>query len=138
MLPPLDWWLRDEPTLAAVRQARPDGAAGSALTLIGSDGRGGEAAHQLLLLAPGTYRLTGLAGGAQAAADWPIISLECAEGAPPILHEKLSGDSKPAVRFSYDVVVPRERCAGQWLRLAIDAADDNTEVWVDELSVAQR
>lgn len=78
---PFDWNLIDEPDLAAVRQPSPAGRGGNALLLTASNGRGGDVAVQLVMLAPGAYDVLATVGSV--AGDplaFPRLVVRCVDG----------------------------------------------------------
>jgi hypothetical protein len=131
-LPPVDWRLASEPEAAGVREPR-DGARGNALSLVGSVG---EVARQLLILAPGSYRLTGRT--AKVSGDHfslPVIAVSCTTGKRQLDFRLPAGDAPSA--FTAEFVVPAD-CAAQWLTIAIRASStspDASTPWLDDLNL---
>lgn len=138
-LPPFEWRLSEEPSLGAIRELRPDGAAGMALSLIADSGRSGEVARQLLVLPAGSYELSALAGNiAEDRLARPVISVTCAGGQPVLV--RLIPPTGPAsgatVRQRF--TVPAGNCAGQWLSISIGAgleAQGSSPAWIDSIAL---
>lgn len=99
---------------------------------------------QLLALAPGRYRLTGIATAQDLdtprGLQWVII---CAEGKHQLLgtSDLLKG-SQAWSAFKQDFEVPEQGCAGQWLRLGLSAriiAERRASGWAafDEMAITR-
>jgi hypothetical protein len=135
---PFDWNLRDEPDLAAVRMPAPAGGTGNALFVQASNGRGGDVATQFLLLAPGRYRLTAVAGdvGGQDRLAIPRLVVRCAAGGRELLRAALPVTGARAGRMAADLAVPAG-CAGQWLAVAgASPLDGSSQTpWIDDVAI---
>lgn len=138
---PFDWWYRTEPTLSAARELRQgNGGTRAGLALAATNDRGGEVAHQLLVLQPGRYRLTAVADGVSAnAEDRPQIAVGCAAagdgnsggalGAAPLA----AGDGE---LMALDFTVPSSGCTAQWVSIVIAPAAE-TNAWIDDLKLVR-
>ena len=111
---PFGWQLTDRGDVGAERAflgGRP------ALSYRAEPGRGGQVAAQLLLLAPGTYRLETAAASPGMRGATPYWSLTCGErgsGSLARLDLPVHGGARAGVEFT----VP-SGCAGQWLTLTL-------------------
>jgi hypothetical protein len=81
-------------------------------------------ASQLLLLPPGTYRLSFTAQG-EATGEGGLLSwtVACHPGASAIVVSEITGVGFDAKRIEGSFTVPPTRCPGQWLRLVGKAAE---------------
>jgi hypothetical protein len=119
----------------------PDGAPGGALQVRYDGYATPDLADQLLVLAPGAYRLTGMTyttGDAAKALAW---TLNCAEGPSLTPTPSPTPTSDGGWRaFSLDFTVPDSACAGQWLRLTpLPAGHPRTlEIWYRNLAIQPR
>jgi len=133
VLPPFDWSLADETDLSASREPKQDGS-GLELVLRATDGRSGDLARQLLLLAPGTYRLGVTASGA--ASDSVIraaVVVACAgAGGGERLRLPLSATSR--ARLHGDFTIPAG-CRAQWLTITAPSGLGADPVTVDDLRI---
>ncbi|HYD12463.1 MAG TPA: hypothetical protein VEC11_06420 [Allosphingosinicella sp.] len=136
--PPLDWLLNDQPDFRAEQQAAVPGGAGGRLQISASNGAGGVAARQMLLLSPGNYEIRATAGAVEevrpARLGW---SVQCNNPQGTVLLEQdlpqLSARIAPAARFR----VPPGGCEGQWLSLKLrgDFDPGGVAAWIDLLSI---
>lgn len=137
-LPPFDWDLHNEDGRSAMIQSHPDNKAGSALFLYVDPDHQGDLARQLLLLPPGTYRLSAQSGDiAGDALGRPQLRISCAaskNGSVP-LDLRLPASTASAGTRS-DFVVPAG-CPAQWLSLAsgLDSSIQDTPPWIDDISI---
>jgi hypothetical protein len=98
----------------------------------------GPLASQLLVLRPGSYRLT---GRVFTAVPLPATNLSwivaCAADGRRLASTSDNPLSQGWSEFAVAVEVPQDGCEGQWLRLMPVAADrpTDTEVWFDNLAV---
>jgi tetratricopeptide (TPR) repeat protein len=134
-LPPFDWWLLDEPTLAAVREPRTE-AGSYALSLIGKTGRGGEVARQFLMLSPGRYRLSAIVGTVKASSTPATLSLRCADSDTQIASLLLAGAARPVSTVSIAFETPTSNCIGQWLSIKLEGVEDS-EMWLDKVKIVR-
>lgn len=96
--------------------------------------------QQLLVLAPGGYRLSGdqLSDG-QGSSPPLVWEVACADSGESLARATfLPGEASQWRTFSADFVVPSAGCAAQWLRLTADPGEIHTDatVWYDNLRVA--
>ena len=138
LLPPFDWELGSSPDLSANRVAG-DGSSDLRLELVAADAHNGTAAKQLLLLAPGRYRLTALVGNVGQGSVRPAIELRCAEGAErPIATMPFPATGAGAVKLGGAFIVPEGGCRAQWLNLQAVAPIEETSVgepWIDKIEI---
>jgi hypothetical protein len=136
---PFDWGFAEDPALAAERRARGNG--NPALFLPTGSTADGEAARQLLRLAPGAYVLSGEAGGvAEDPATRPQLVLACAR-AP---HAGLASADLPVSpasgrAFRLGFTVPAG-CAYQWISLRVRGDFDHqmaNPAWVDSIRIGR-
>lgn len=134
---PIDWSLHDEPGLSGVVQEREGaGVSDNALFVMADSEHSGEVARQLLLLSPGSYRLTALAGDVDAASP-PSITVVCVgkSGA------SLAVAAVPVApvggrRIAAGLRVPTN-CPAQWLIVGVTPADarSDTPAWIDNIAI---
>lgn len=138
-LPPFAWQLVDEPGLAAVSEPRQGAKGRRALSLLAQSGRAGTVAKQLVLLKPGSYRLSGIAGQVPGdAAERPTVSLACAASPDqPVLAIKLPAGEEPR-RFTGKFAITRG-CPAQWLAItaAAEAEPREQPSWIDALAITR-
>jgi hypothetical protein len=135
-VPPFDWQLLDSGGLAAIIQPREDGSPGNALYLSAQAGQSGEVARQLLLLRPGVYVLSGLAGGSGADSESPSLRIACAADKTAITQSPLPTDTAQGRSFSLTFSIP-SNCPAQWLLISTNAPLDTTAApaWIDSLAL---
>lgn len=116
--------MRGLPGLAPFNWTFPTSAAGAAdrsptglqVEYYGRDG--GDLASQLLMLAPGRYRLAfvaeGSADGAGSRLAWTVTCLQSKEGVAEIALRNV--DSSPR-RIAGEFAIPAQGCSAQWLKL---------------------
>ena len=92
-----------------------------ALAYRAAPGRGGQVAAQLLLLGPGSYRLTTIAGSAATADAIPHWSLFCGEQGGAAL-ARLEVPARDGASGSVDFTIS-PGCAGQWLTLTLEPGE---------------
>lgn len=132
LLTPFEWQLTEAADRQAIREAR-EGAEGQfALSLYGD--RAGEVARELMVLAPGTYRLSGLAGSVAADAPQPSVAVVCAKDAMVLTSIPLPRGAQ--TRFSGNFQVPAG-CTAQWLFVSIAGSLDRQvdAPWIDAIDV---
>lgn len=138
--PPFDWEFRREPDLWADRQAGAAGASGSALRVAAFNGRSGDAARQLIRLAPGQYRLAAVVGDLpERSFDRPAFRVACAgPGGGSLLDARPAGSGGVASRVSATFSVPAG-CRWQWLSIFIagQGPQSDTGPWIDNLTIAR-
>ena len=136
-IPPFGWRYADLADLAAIREP-VNGAEGRfALLLTGK--AAGEAARQLLVLKPGTYRLKARVGRTMGSdVGRPSLSVSCADAASTVLARQLFPVAADTAQIAFDVTVP-PACSGQWLVIATGAnVDQATDPpWIDSLAIVQ-
>lgn len=132
-LMPFEWQLADGTDRQGVREAR-EGAQGQfALSLYGDSA--GEIARQLMVLPPGNYRLSGLAGGVSADGGRPTIAIICAKDAVVLANVALpTGSSRRT--FGGTLKIPAS-CPSQWMFISIAGSLDrqNEAPWIDAIQV---
>lgn len=115
---PFDWQLSD--TTAVTARIETD-ATGGQLVFSGASGEGGEAARQLLLLAPGRHRVRAVVSDLQAPDDArPYLRLSCATGGAELSRQLLPDADTRGRAAALDVTVPAD-CPAQWLSVVVQA-----------------
>lgn len=142
-LPPFDWSLSDKPDLYASIGSVPDPRYAQGLTIAAANGGGGVAAHQLLHLSPGKYRLAIVAGGgAESAEASPNAQLSCyATGSSPIATIPLRAVGGQQGRvLSADITVPVPACQFQQLEVVVPSIIDGgtVETWISAVTLQPR
>ncbi len=128
---PFDWALGDAAGLIADRVPMGDGQ--SRFVVRAEDSGGGIAVRQMLLLAPGSYRLTSKAGDVPPSGTGTVSwSVSCA----PDYFPKLLDVNLPATSGVFTVPA---NCPAQWIALSARNAVDGGafESWVDDVSIAR-
>lgn len=139
-LPPFDWSLAESTSVEPRGEVANSEAAVSALRLGDAAGQPIRA-RQLLILPPGEYDLTAMAGDVAAEGSAaPSVQLECVQGATTsglaVFPIKKAGPDgfKMKGRFS----VPSARCTAQWLIVRAGDPGGGTQSrtpWIDEVSI---
>lgn len=136
--PPLDWLLIDEPELAALRQRRPDGGPGNALSLL-ANGRSGVVARQLVRLSPGSYALEYDAGALPVVTvERPVVSVRCvtAESAFYNLRPVQSGAGPYRIRGEFQIPA---NCPWQWVMVSAAGSEVTANPpWIARLAIRRR
>jgi len=132
-----DWLLVDEGDLWA---RRAPGDTGLRLEFGAGGSRGGSVARQVLLLAPGVYRLQAEAGSLAGAGELaPALIMECATASgQQLLRAPLTTPDRGRSRLNATVSVPGSGCAAQRLRLELRGAQSVMERsgWIDAVAIA--
>ncbi len=115
---PFGWTLNGRGDAGAERSVA-DGQ--PALAYRAAPGRGGQVAAQLLLLGPGSYRLTTTAGSAATADAIPHWSLFCGEQGGAAL-ARLDVPARDGASGSVDFTISAG-CVGQWLTLTLEPGE---------------
>lgn len=134
---PFDWNLRDEPDLAAMRMPGAQPQHGSALFITANNGRGGDVASQMMLLAPGRYLLTALIGGIEGdPLSYPQVIVRCERTNAEFLHTRLPKAPDAGLRWQAEFDVPAA-CPAQWLVIQAASPLDSqqNQPWIDVVSV---
>jgi len=137
LLPPIDWMVSDREGLTGLMQPRPNGR-GRALFLFHDHDAGGEIAHQLLRLPPGSYRLDAVVGATTGTpADRPELTLSCAETNTALLALRFPAVPQAGADAGQAFAVPSDRCAFQWLRLNVPSRmdEDAPTPWIDDIAI---
>ena len=115
---PFDWNTADDVQVTArIETGSPTGR----LVFSGASGEGGDAAHQLLLLAPGRHRFQVEVATLQAPSDArPSLRLVCTPGGSEIARQPLPNADERPVIAGFDAVIPAG-CAAQQLILGVQA-----------------
>ena len=136
---PFDWTLGGAAGWSATIADSPDGSHGKALNVQYDGVSQPRPLRELVVLAPGAYRLTGrLYEGSPAAAQSMPWSLTCAGETQPFVAQTPSPGAAGAWRaFGVDFTVPATNCAGQWLALAVRPSDrpGDISLWYDDLAI---
>lgn len=131
---PFAWWLRDETSIRAYRDAVPNGGMG--LRIVTNSGASGGVAQQLVSLAPGRYTLQGMAGDISSdPTARPALDVGC-DGGKQLLHGILPAAGEEGQRFAFAFDVPAAGCDLQWISVTTAPAVD-TDVWLDKLAITR-
>lgn len=134
---PFDWNLRDEQDLAALRQPSPVPANGSALFLSATNGRGGDLASQLTMLAPGPHAITARVGAVSGdRLAFPQLIVRCAKDGREILHQPFPPAPDNGRAWRTLVTVPAD-CEAQRIVLAAASSLDSqaNTPWIDNMAI---
>jgi hypothetical protein len=132
---PFDWQFEGDTNLRA-EESRLDNRQGQVLSLHASEGQAGPVARQLLMLAPGHYRLGAMVGAmpdvAPGALNWTILCAGASSG-------NLSAYDVPALvpagrRYQIEFQIPAD-CTAQWLIFGIRAVNSDGEAWMDDITI---
>ena len=114
---PFNWRLVQSEGVTAERTSAGDGA--PALHVLTPAAKDAPAAEELLNLAPGDYRLSGLAriepGQSGGVFDWVVACI--GQTNAPLAHAGLRADAPGWRPFSVEFTVPDHGCGAQWLQL---------------------
>lgn len=138
---PFDWlFTSDENVYSGLQQsgATPDDYR---LGVQATAGNAGRAARQLLLLAPGRYRLASKAGAVPVATQASLIwQINCATKAEDKIYEMpIPPAGDVGVMSKGEFSIPSAGCPAQWLDLRATAQPDRDglEAWVDNVAVTR-
>ncbi len=136
--PPFDWRLESSANLSAEQTIVDGSGSGPVLAIRASSGISGIAAQQVMMLAPGSYRVAALSGALPdtdpGGLYWRVI---CGGPNGAVLGEgrQLSqgAPSLPAGQFR----VPAGGCSAQWLQIGVLPRGEatTTGAWIDSLRV---
>lgn len=132
---PFDWGFADDAALAPERRVRTGDD--FALFLPAGVSADADAARQLVRLAPGSYRLTGLAGGVPDDRETrPLVAIACAaENGATLAQQDLPVAGDAGAGFAIPFTVPAG-CAHQWVSIRVRGNLDRQlrgAPWVDRL-----
>jgi hypothetical protein len=138
---PFDWSIRGGVGWAPAIGQGPAGESGASALKVDYDGVSkGETLEQLVVLAPGSYRLSGRFYDEGGAGAQPLAWTVACEGAqaPLATAPAPAGPSGGWRPFSVDFSVPAASCPAQTLRLKVTPGDvrQDIEVWYDDLAIA--
>lgn len=137
--PPFDWGFADDPALAAERRNRDGDDA--ALFLPPGANAETDVARQLVRLAPGSYRLNGMAGDVpDDEAVRPLVAIACAgQDGPALARQDLPTAPAAGRSFSVGFAVPAG-CGHQWVSIRVRGSFDRqlgVSPWVDSLAIVR-
>lgn len=137
--PPLDWQLADGAEINAEQRPAPDSGQERRLYLFASTDARGQAARQLIFLAPGSYVLSARSGRTDlpgpAGLSWRI---NCASAPNSLLLDQPAVPAGPAIRATSAAFrVPPSGCAAQWLTLQVAAGGqpEGNGAWVASVRI---
>lgn len=137
--PPLDWQLSDSSNINAEQRQAQGAGEGQSLYVHASTDARGQAARQLIFLAPGSYALSAQSGRTDLPGpeglSWQI---SCASAPNSQLLNQPALPAGPAARATRgEFRVPPSGCAAQWLSLQIVSGDQpgGTEAWVGSVQI---
>lgn len=134
---PFQWNLIDEPDLTALRQPSPITTGGNALFITAANGRGGDAATQLVILPPGRHVLTANVGDVDGdPLAFPRFVLRCAADGRELLNTPFptASESGRMVRLTFSV--PAD-CRAQRvvIRASSSLTPSSSSPWVDNVAI---
>ena len=136
---PFDWALGDGVGWSAQIAPAPGEGHGGGLEVDYDGVSPPQPTQQLLVLAPGAYRLDGeLLSDGQGSTPPLVWMVVCADSGQALARAPfLPGEPSQWRAFSADFIVPPTGCAAQWLRLTADPGEIHTDstVWYDNLRV---
>lgn len=141
---PFDWAIGGNSETAVGIFARPDDPKNNALFIRFGQARAAfPTVRQMILLRPGPYRFKGSMTGeilARRGLQWRVI---CLEGANVGESRMLVGRFPQWEPFEFDLSIPAENCAAQYVELTHMARSPSEQlasgiVWFDDLSIARR
>jgi hypothetical protein len=136
LLPPLDWQLTDSPDLAAYPEQRGNGRA---LHFVVRNAQSGLLAGQVLMLPPGSYRLTYRVGGTPAGSAQIALAIACRDGRNEtrLLETSFPAQTSEAGAQASAQFSVGQGCGSQWLAIAappgLPAIDGTT--WLDDVTI---
>ena len=132
--PPYDWKLADTAN-PSVQLMPGNDQKGQRLHTTATSGNGGILAEQLLALKPGRYMLEVRRGTPDGVAPAQVnVQIACAKAGAPLADLPLNR-ARNVLIFDQ----PNNKCAAQWLRIALigDFSATDTGAWVDDIVVRQ-
>ncbi|MCF6199917.1 MAG: hypothetical protein L3J67_11095 [Hyphomicrobiaceae bacterium] len=142
---PFNWTINPGVNVTTSMISRPDSPSKHALNIRMSNGRVDFGkVYQVVVLAPGHYRLEGRSKGqlqGQRGLRWRIRCLLSKGGRPMIAQGPMFiGEKREWRRFSTSFQVPDKDCAAQYIALVLDARTTSEklvsgEVWYDDLKI---
>lgn len=134
---PFEWNLQDDPDLSAIRQPSGRTSDGNALYLTAVNGRSGDVATQLLMLAPGSYGISATIGavGGEALAI-PQLIVQCANGGRELIAARFPVSPENGRpwhgRFAIPAGCPAQRII---IRVASALEPTDTVPWIDNIAI---
>ena len=133
---PFDWMFAPDGAIFAGRSKADSDAGGARMAVQTSDGAGGAAARQLLMLPAGRYSLSSTSGSVPPARlSWRVT---CATKTGAQLHDMALPTSTNAGKVSKsEFSVPSANCAAQWLSMQVTPQTGGEEMnaWIDDVTV---
>ena len=137
-LTPFDWQLQSELDIGAETLLVEGAGPGPVLVAHAAAGNRGSVARQLLILPPGSYRISASAGPLPGSVPAKVYwNVSCARDPSALLtHAEPRNAGDPAA-LRADFRVPSRGCAAQWLVLGVqsEADTDGVAAWVDSVSL---
>ena len=134
---PFDWWLRSEPGLAAVVEAR-EGMSVPSLSVVSEDGRTGDVARQFLYLPAGRYELSATVGDVpDEESSRPGISVTCLSG-NALARARFAASIPGPAQMRLNFTVPATGCPAQWITIESPSnvtQSTNTRPWITSISM---
>jgi tetratricopeptide (TPR) repeat protein len=137
---PFDWNLVDDQDLAAQRQPSPVSGDGSALFLSATNGRGGDLAVQLTMLAPGRYAITAKVGGVHGdPLAFPQLAVQFARDGRLLLNTPFPPAPDGGRAWRTEVTVPAG-CPAQRIVLRGSSTLDAQPAspWIDSVAIRRQ
>lgn len=135
--PPLDWDLANGTDLSGVIEQGVRERGGNALFLDSRNDAAGVVAKQTMLLPPGRYTLSLVAGdGARTMLDAPMLTIGCAGRDGILIRLALLADGSPRTLHSPPFKVP-EGCGVQTLVISVTGSSNTggARPWIDDVAI---
>jgi hypothetical protein len=135
---PFDWMIHAVSGASVAIEPRTDQPTNRALHVFFDGNATNPLLYQILVLSPGTYRLTGkVSSTTPETSDRLQWSLNC-HGGEGLAKQGFKSTSS-WTPFNMTFTVPKDNCGGQVLQLAPAPADRGTtaEIWYDDLAITQ-
>jgi tetratricopeptide (TPR) repeat protein len=131
---PLDWVLGDGSGAGGMMQPGLPGGGRGLLMVVEAGSAGGTIARQLLVLPPGSYRFSALAGRVSGE-DRPKVTLACVRTNAPLFDLRLPASGAAGQAISQDFTVGGAACPAQWLIISAPQPTGDDGPWIDRISV---
>jgi hypothetical protein len=141
---PFDWMIGSGSEVIAGVYARPDNGDKRALFISFGQMRGVfPTIRQMTVLRPGAYRFTGNINGEMLARRGLQWRVTCVEGGLAGESQMLLGRFPKWASFQFDIVIPEDKCAAQYVELGHMARSPSEQlatgsVWFDDLAIVRR
>ena len=131
---PLDWVLGDSSGAGGMMQPGLPGGGRGLLMVVEAGSAGGTIARQLLVLPPGSYRFSALAGRVSGD-DRPKVTLACVRTNATLFDLRLPASGPAGQAISQDFTVGGAACPAQWLVISAPQPTGDEGPWIDRIAV---